>query len=89
MNMQTNQQGTCLKAVSLVGDIIALPGSPIPKAIQPKFLEFFQRLADRVVEIHMFVLKHVKSCLLSNPLRAETPLIIYKSIKHIYTFISY
>ena len=53
MNMQTDQPETHQKAVSLVRDIVALAGSPIPKAFQPIFLEFFKRLTDRVVEIHV------------------------------------
>ncbi|KAF7840507.1 sister chromatid cohesion protein PDS5-like protein A-like isoform X3 [Senna tora] len=72
----TDQLETRLKAVSLVGDIIALPGSTIPEGLQPIFSEFLKRLTDRVVEVRMSVLEHVKSCLLSNPFRAEAPQII-------------
>lgn len=65
-----------LKAVKLVGDIITLPGSSIPEVFQPIFSEFLKRLTDRVVEVRMSVLEHVKSCLLSNPFRDEAPQII-------------
>ncbi|KAG8385890.1 hypothetical protein BUALT_Bualt03G0092100 [Buddleja alternifolia] len=65
-----------LKAVGLVGDIFALPGSTIPEAFKPVFLEFLKRLTDRVAEVRMSVLEHVKICLLANPYRAEAPQII-------------
>lgn len=64
--------------MSLVGDLFSLPGVAISEAFQPIFSEFLKRLADRVVEVRMCVLKHVKSCLLSDPLRAEVPQIICK-----------
>ncbi|MED6121428.1 hypothetical protein PIB30_030020 [Stylosanthes scabra] len=69
----TDQLETRLKTVNLVGNIITLPGSSFPEAFQPIFLEFLKRLADRVVEVRMSVLEHVKNCLLSNPSRAEAP----------------
>ncbi|XP_062162943.1 sister chromatid cohesion protein PDS5 homolog A [Alnus glutinosa] len=72
----TDQLDTRLKAVRLVGDLFALPGSAISEAFQPIFSEFLKRLTDRLVEVRMCVLEHVKSCFLSNPLRAETPQII-------------
>ncbi|KAM1033682.1 hypothetical protein FF1_037151 [Malus domestica] len=72
----TDQLETRLKAVSLVGDLFSLPGSTIFEAFQPIFSEFLKRLTDRVVEVRMLVLQHVKSCMLSNPFRAEAPEII-------------
>ncbi|KAM1124110.1 sister chromatid cohesion protein PDS5 homolog A [Malus sylvestris] len=72
----TDQLETRLKAVSLVGDLFSLPGSTISKTFQPIFSEFLKRLTDRVVEVRMLVLQHVKSCMLSNPFRAEAPKII-------------
>ncbi|RZB64213.1 Sister chromatid cohesion protein PDS5-like B isoform B [Glycine soja] len=67
---------TRLKAVNLVGDIIALPGSSTSEAFQPTFSEFLKRLTDRDFGVRMSVLEHVKNCLLSNPSRAEAPQII-------------
>lgn len=72
----TDNLDTRLKAVKLVGDLFALPGLAISEAFQPIFSEFLKRLADRVVGVRMSVLEHVKSCLLSNPSRAEAPQII-------------
>ncbi|RDX89521.1 Sister chromatid cohesion protein PDS5-like B, partial [Mucuna pruriens] len=72
----TDQLEIRLKAMNLVGDIISLPGSSIPEAFQPIFSEFLKRLTDRVVDVRMSVLEHVKNCLLLNPFRAETPQII-------------
>ncbi|KAL6520454.1 hypothetical protein OROHE_017042 [Orobanche hederae] len=65
-----------LKAVGLVGNLFALPGSTISETFQPVFSEFLKRLADEVVEVRMAVLEHVKMCLLVNPFRAESPQII-------------
>ncbi|KAL3625005.1 hypothetical protein CASFOL_031673 [Castilleja foliolosa] len=65
-----------LKAVSLVGDLFALPGSTIPEAFKPVFLEFLKRLTDRVAKIRTSVLEHVKICLLENPFRGEARQII-------------
>ncbi|XP_010252783.1 PREDICTED: sister chromatid cohesion protein PDS5 homolog B [Nelumbo nucifera] len=65
-----------LKAVKLLGDLFALPDSIISEAFQPVFSEFLKRLTDRVVEVRMFVIGHVKSCLLSDPFRPEAPQII-------------
>ncbi|KAF3451892.1 hypothetical protein FNV43_RR07988 [Rhamnella rubrinervis] len=72
----TDQLDTRLKAVGLVGDLFALPGSAISDAFQPIFSEYLKRLTDRVVAVRMSVLEHVKSCLLSNPLRVEASQII-------------
>lgn len=69
---------TRLKAVGLVGDLFALPESNISGAFQPVFSEFLKRLTDRVAEVRMSVLEHVKICLLVNPFRAEAPQIICK-----------
>lgn len=62
--------------MELVGDLFALPDSAISETFQPIFSEFLKRLTDRVVEVRMSVLEHVKSCLLSNPSRSEAPQII-------------
>ncbi|KAK4360111.1 hypothetical protein RND71_022340 [Anisodus tanguticus] len=72
----TDQLDVRLKAVHLVGDLFALSGSAISEAFQPIFVEFLKRLTDRIVEVRMSVLEHVKECLLSNPFRQETPQII-------------
>ncbi|XVF75159.1 hypothetical protein PTKIN_Ptkin13bG0164900 [Pterospermum kingtungense] len=72
----TDQLETRLRAVRLVGDLFALPGSKISEAFRPIFSEFLKRLTDRVVDVRMSVLEHVKSCLLSDPLRPEAPQII-------------
>ncbi|KAK9935847.1 hypothetical protein M0R45_012722 [Rubus argutus] len=72
----TDQLDTRLKAVNLVGDLFSLPGSTISEPFQPIFSEFLKRLTDRVVDVRMLVLEHVKSCMLSNPFRAEAPEII-------------
>ncbi|KAJ8770477.1 hypothetical protein K2173_017968 [Erythroxylum novogranatense] len=64
---------TRLKAVELVGDLFAVPGSPISESFQPIFSEFLKRLTDRVVGVRMSVLEHVKNCLLADPFRAEAP----------------
>ncbi|GLU20621.1 hypothetical protein SLE2022_368110 [Rubroshorea leprosula] len=72
----TDQLDTRLKAVKLVGDLFALPASAMSETFQPVFSEFLKRLTDRVVGVRMSVLEHVKSCLLSDPSRAEAPEII-------------
>ncbi|KHG12268.1 Sister chromatid cohesion PDS5 B [Gossypium arboreum] len=72
----TDQLDTRLRAVRLVGDLFALPGSTICEAFQPVFSEFLKRLTDRVVDVRMSVLEHVKNCLLSNPSRSEAAAII-------------
>ncbi|KAL3850966.1 hypothetical protein ACJIZ3_012848 [Penstemon smallii] len=69
----SDQLDVRLKAVGLVGDLFALTGSTISEAFQPVFIEFLKRLTDRVAEVRMCVLEHVKICLLANPLRAEAP----------------
>lgn len=76
--MQTDQLETRLKAVGLAGDLFALPDSKIGEEFQPIFSEFLKRLTDRVVSVRMSVLERVKSCLLSNPSRAEAAEIICK-----------
>ncbi|KAH0747234.1 hypothetical protein KY285_008891 [Solanum tuberosum] len=72
----TDQLDVRLKAVHLVGDLFALSESAISEAFHPIFLEFLKRLTDRIVEVRMSVLEHVKGCLLSNPFRQEAPQII-------------
>jgi len=87
-HLQTEKLETRLKAVNLVGDIIALPGSSIAEALQTTFSEFLKKLTDRDFGVRMSVLEHVKSCLLSNPLRAEAPQIICESIGCMYKIFS-
>ncbi|KAM7263653.1 hypothetical protein ACFE04_001336 [Oxalis oulophora] len=72
----TDRLETRVKAVKLVGDIFTLPDSSVSKAFKPIFAEFLKRLSDSVVEIQIHVLEQVKSCLLSNPSRAEAPQIL-------------
>ncbi|CAA0818018.1 binding [Striga hermonthica] len=79
----SEQVDTRLKAVGLVGELFALPGSTISKAFQPVFTEFLKRLTDRVLEVRMAVLAHVKSCLLVNPFRAEASQIISALCDHL------
>jgi sister-chromatid-cohesion protein PDS5 len=83
-HLQTDQLDTRLKAVGLVGDLFALPGSAITETFQSIFSEFLKRLTDRVVAVRMCVLECVKSCLLSNPFRAEAAQIICKSVEWLY-----
>ncbi|MED6138901.1 hypothetical protein PIB30_078895 [Stylosanthes scabra] len=71
--LMTDELETRLKAVNMVGNIIALPGSPIPETFQPTFSEFLKRLTDRDFGVRMSVVDHLKSSLLSNPFRAEAP----------------
>ncbi|MBA0739728.1 hypothetical protein Gogos_012966, partial [Gossypium gossypioides] len=75
-NLQTDQLDTRLRAVRLVGDLFSLPGSTICEAFRPIFSEFLKRLTDRVVDVRMSVLEHVKNCLLSNPSKSEAAEII-------------
>lgn len=75
-----------LKAVRLVGDLFSVAGSAISEPFQPVFLEFLKRLTDRVVEVRMSVLEHVKACMLSNPFRAEAPQIICKDLHCLQVF---
>ncbi|CAJ2649386.1 unnamed protein product [Trifolium pratense] len=72
----TDQLETRLKAMNLVGDMISIPGTSIPEAFQPIFSEFLKRLSDRVVEVRMSAIEHVKNCLLLNPFRAEASQIL-------------
>ncbi|KAI3928595.1 hypothetical protein MKW98_024196, partial [Papaver atlanticum] len=72
----TDQLAIRLKAVKLLGDLFALPEYPISEAFQPLFSEFLKRLTDKVVEVRVAVVEHIKSCLLSNPTRPEADQII-------------
>ncbi|XP_062233052.1 sister chromatid cohesion protein PDS5 homolog A-like [Phragmites australis] len=64
------------KAVELLGEIFSLPGAPILESFKSLFAEFLKRLTDRVVEIRVSVIEHLKRCLLSNPSKPEAPEII-------------
>jgi len=68
--------------MDLVGDMISIPGTSIPEAFQPIFSEFLKRLSDRVVEVRMSAIEHVKNCLLLNPFRAEASQILCECNKH-------
>lgn len=65
--------------VGLVGELFSLPGRVISEEFGSIFLEFLKRLTDRVVEVRMAILDHIKNCLLSDPSRAEASQIICKS----------
>lgn len=51
------------------------------------FAEFLKRLTDRVVEIRISVVEHLKRCLISNPVRSEAPEIISKDHLPLYLLI--
>ncbi|XP_068641410.1 sister chromatid cohesion protein PDS5 homolog A-like isoform X2 [Aristolochia californica] len=72
----TDELNVRLKAVKLLGELFSLPGHAISETFQPLFIEFLKRLTDRVVEVRISVIEHVKDCILSNPSRAEAPNII-------------
>ncbi|XP_073117807.1 sister chromatid cohesion protein PDS5 homolog A isoform X1 [Elaeis guineensis] len=72
----TDKLDVRLKAVQLLGDLFALPGVSISECFQPLFSEFLKRLTDRVVEVRISVIEHLKHCLISNPSRPEAPQII-------------
>ncbi|KAK9057901.1 hypothetical protein SSX86_022740 [Deinandra increscens subsp. villosa] len=72
----TDKLDVRLKAVKLVGDIFSIPGCSIPDTFHPIFLDFLRRLSDKVVEVRMSVLEHVRLCMLSNPSRPESPQLI-------------
>jgi sister chromatid cohesion protein PDS5 len=55
------------KAVELIGELISLPGVPILESFQPLFSEFLKRLTDRVVDLRISVIEHLKNCLISHP----------------------
>lgn len=65
-----------LKAVQLLGELFALSEFSISESFQPLFTEFLKRLTDRVVEVRVSVIEHLKNCLISNPTRPEAPSII-------------
>ncbi|XP_042462438.1 sister chromatid cohesion protein PDS5 homolog A-like [Zingiber officinale] len=65
-----------LKAVQLLGKLFSLPEVPVSEAFQSVFDEFLKRLTDRVVEVRLSVIDHLKNCLVTNPERPEAPLII-------------
>ncbi|KAJ4792820.1 hypothetical protein LUZ62_029207 [Rhynchospora pubera] len=64
------------KAVELIGELISLPGVPILESFQPLFSEFLKRLTDRVVDLRISVIDHLKNCLVSDPSRPEASQII-------------
>ncbi|KFK31352.1 hypothetical protein AALP_AA6G101300 [Arabis alpina] len=67
---------TRLKVVGLVGELFSLPERVISEEFSSIFLEFLKRLTDRVVEVRMVILDHIKNCLLSDPSRPEASQII-------------
>uniref|UniRef100_A0A1D1Z6W4 Sister chromatid cohesion protein PDS5 B n=1 Tax=Anthurium amnicola TaxID=1678845 RepID=A0A1D1Z6W4_9ARAE len=72
----TDQLDVRLKAVKLLGDLFSLPDHSVSESFRPLFTEFLKRLADRVVEVRILVIEHVKNCLISNPSRPEASEII-------------
>ncbi|KAJ0808766.1 putative sister chromatid cohesion protein Pds5 [Helianthus annuus] len=69
----TDKLDVRLKAVKLAGDLFSIPGCSIPDTFHPIVIDFLKRLTDKVVEVRMSVLEHVKLCILSNPSRSESP----------------
>ncbi|KAG2605958.1 sister chromatid cohesion protein PDS5 homolog A-like isoform X3 [Panicum virgatum] len=64
------------KSVELLGEIFSLPGAPIVEYFKTLFSEFLKRLTDRIVEIRISMVEHLKRCLISNPSRPEAPEIL-------------
>ncbi|URE34813.1 Sister chromatid cohesion protein PDS5 [Musa troglodytarum] len=73
---RTDKLDIRLKAVHLLGDLFSLAEVPISEAFHPVFLEFLKRLTDRVVEVRLSVIEHLKNCLISDPSLPEAPQII-------------
>ncbi|KAL9254883.1 Sister chromatid cohesion protein PDS5 homolog A-like protein [Drosera capensis] len=57
----TDKLETRLKSVNLAGQLFSLPGSSVSKEFEQIFSEFLKRLTDRVVEVRMAVLGHIKN----------------------------
>ncbi|KAF7094903.1 hypothetical protein CFC21_097177 [Triticum aestivum] len=64
------------KSVELLGELFSLPGVPVLESFKSLFIEFLKRLTDRVVEIRLSVIEHLKKCLISNHSRPEAPEVI-------------
>ncbi|KAM0917721.1 hypothetical protein ACQ4PT_009179 [Festuca glaucescens] len=71
-----DQVETRSKSVELLGELFSLPGVPVLESFKSLFVEFLKRLTDRVVEIRVSVIEHLKKCLMSNHSRPEAPEII-------------
>ncbi|CAA6670696.1 unnamed protein product [Spirodela intermedia] len=72
----TDQLDVRLKAVKLLGELFSSTEHPISESFRPLFSEFLKRLTDRVVEVRVSVIEHVKNFLILNPSRPEAPDII-------------
>ncbi|KAL5225230.1 hypothetical protein ABZP36_011869 [Zizania latifolia] len=71
-----DQVETRSKVVEVLGELFSLPGIPILESFKCLFDEFLKRLTDRVVEIRVSVIEHLKKCLMSDHSRPEAPEII-------------
>ncbi|XP_078443131.1 binding protein isoform X2 [Wolffia australiana] len=72
----TDQLDVRVKAVRLIGNMFSSSEKPISESFRPLFSEFLKRLNDRVLEVRVSVVEHLKKFLISDPSRPEAPDII-------------
>ena len=78
MLLQSDNLDVRLKAVKFLGNVFSSSDNPIHGSFRPLFVEFLKRLTDRVSEVRIAVIEHVKNLLISDPSRSEAQEIICK-----------
>jgi sister-chromatid-cohesion protein PDS5 len=63
----TDQVDVRIKAVNLIGKLLALPEHHAVQKYQSLFVEFKNRFSDKSAEVRLSVLQCAKACYIANP----------------------
>uniref|UniRef100_A0A2P2M3Q4 Uncharacterized protein MANES_18G076700 n=1 Tax=Rhizophora mucronata TaxID=61149 RepID=A0A2P2M3Q4_RHIMU len=75
----TDQVDVRIKAVKLIGKLLALPESHVAQNYRNLFIEFKNRFSDKSVEVRVSVICCAKACFISNPCGKESLELLGKS----------
>lgn len=76
--LQTDQVDVRIKAVNLIGKLLALPKQHVAQDYRDLFVEFLKRFSDKSVEVRVSALQCVKAFYMANPSGAESHEVLSK-----------
>ncbi|KDP32795.1 hypothetical protein JCGZ_12087 [Jatropha curcas] len=73
----TDQVDVRIKAVNLIGKLVALPGQHVAQEYQNLFIEFKNRFSDKSVEVRLTALQCAKACYTADPFAKESSELLF------------
>lgn len=83
--VQVDQVDVRIKAVNLIGKMLALPKNCLAEKYHDLFVEFLRRFSDKSAEVRLRALRCAKACYLANQSGANSHEILSKPICNSYS----